>query len=479
MRPEDVGGADSWLSAVAFWSVAPITIPLTFGIGLIAAFWRSLWVNISLCALRSVLDGRKLCSAPVWWTYMISQLFQLMSVLGSRLGLFQNNWKDFGKGQYWFFGEGIWCPSYKLCEEITRSNQWRTSAFACSQAPVPELFASGTLIFLSNDGGNDSEWAAIRRVIHQYFLNMQTAEYKCRMDTLTDRLVEDRANPDEKDFNDIAWVQRTVSKCIFYVMFGIWLDDADAKLLTGWRTLGGVFILPRIAQRMLLGLGVWQVKKLRESTMRLVEKHGLTDIFVQMNNSLPEEYRRQSPAKLCDEIMFVVGFAGIGGTSACLETVGQFLQLKIPMELPKDMIDFGNFHSRDQMKAAFEKNSIGYIKEACRLNPPVTSATRVLKESVTIDLAGRSFSLPIGTLNSYAIGLANRDETVFEHPMLFNPERHDLDKALTWNGVMSSSDEDEKLYPRICPGRFLSQDIALTIVRYVLAGGRDQGNDRT
>jgi cytochrome P450 len=307
---------------------------------------------------------------------------------------------------------------------------------------------------------------------------MDTAEYKCRMDTLMDRLVEDRPNPDVQDFNDFSWVQRTVSKCIFYVMFGIWLDDADAQILTGWRRLGGIFILPRIAQRMLLGLGVWQVKKLRENTVRLLEKHGLTDMFVQMNNGLPEAYRRQSPAKLCDEIMFVIGFAGIGGTSACVETVGQFLQLKVPMELPKDMIDFSKFQSCEQMKVAFAKNSMAYIKEACRLNPPVTSATQVLKESVTIDLAGRSFSLPVGTLNAYAIGLANRDETVFEHPMLFNPERDDLDKALTWNGVMSSSDQDEKLYPRICPGRFLSQDIALTVVRYVLAGGLDQGNDR-
>merc|ERR1712228_1010830 len=164
-------------------------------------------------------------------------------------------------------------------------------------------------------------------------LNMETAEYKRRMDTLMDRLAEDRAKPDVNDFSDLSWVQRMVSKSIFYVMFGVWVDDADAKILSGWRSLAPVFILPRIAQRMLLRLGVWQVKKLRGSTMDLVEKHGLTDIFVQMNNSLPEKYRRQWPAKLCDEIMFVVGFAGIGGTSACVETVGQFLQLKVPMEL--------------------------------------------------------------------------------------------------------------------------------------------------
>jgi cytochrome P450 len=303
---------------------------------------------------------------------------------------------------------------------------------------------------------------------------MEAPEYQRRMDTLKARLTEDHAQPNMNDLDDLGRVQRMVSKCIFYVMFGIWLEDVDAQILSGWRRLAPVFILPRIAQRMLLYLGVRQVKKLREDTVGIIEKYNLTDIFVQMNNGLPQKYRRQSGAKFCDEIMFVIGFAGIGGTSACVETVGQFLQLKVPLELPKDMIDFGDFYSSEQMIAAFEKNPMAYIKEACRLNPPVTSADQALREAATVELAGGSVSLPMGTLNSYAIGLANRDEAVFERPKLFNPERHNLDKALTWNGIMSSSGQDEKLYPRICPGRFLSQDIAMTIVSYVLAGGCEE-----
>lgn len=406
---------------------------------------------------------------------MISQLYQLVYVLGSRLGLFQSGWEDFGRGRFWAFGEGIWCPSYKDCDEITRSEQWRTSAFACSQAPAPELFASNALIFLSNNGSIDSEWAVLRRAIHEHFLNMETTEYQRRMLTLQHRLMEDNTKPRLSDLDDVFCVQRMVSKSIFYIMFGIWLDDTDAKILSGWRTLAPVFILPRIAQRMLLGLGLCQVKKLRKNTVNVIEKHSLTDTFVQMNKGLPEKYRRPSAAKLCDEIMFVIGFAGIGGTSACVETVGKFLHLKIPLELPKDMIDFGDFCSSEQMIAAFEKNSMAYIKEACRLNPPVTSATQVLKEATSVELVGRTFTLPIGTLNSYAIGLANRDESVFERPKVFNPGRHNLDKALTWNGAMSSTGRDEKIYPRICPGRFLSQDVAETIVTYVLTGSRDQG----
>jgi len=471
-RPaEDVRGADYWLSVIAFWFLAPVSIPIS----LMVAVCDGLRVRTYFAALRSVENDRPLRSAPIWWVSLVGQLFQLIFKLGSRLGLFTDDWKAFGGGRFWMFGEAIWSGTYKDCEEITRSEQWRKAAFAGSQAATPEIFpTSRTMIFLSNDASKDSEWAALRGALHTHFLNLEAPEYQRRANSLKDRLTDDWATPAVSDLKDKSCVQRMVSKSIFYMFFGIWLDDSDAKTLCAWRSLAPIFVIPRLGQRMFLNLGVWRLKKLREDTVRIIEKHGLNDVFTQMNNSLPEKYRRQSAAELCDVIMFDVGFAGIGGTSACIETVGQFLHLKVPAELPSDMIDFGNFHSSEQMIAACERNPMAYIKEACRLNPPVTSATQALKEAATIDLAGRSVSLPRGTLNAYAIGLANRDETVFEQPQLFNPERHDLDKALTWNGVMSTSGNDEQIYPRLCPGRFLSQEIALSIVRHVLPGGHDR-----
>jgi cytochrome P450 len=464
---EIVHGADSWLSVIAFWGAAPLSLSIAF----MTAVCKGLRVRTGFGALRSVENNRKLYSAPIWWISLVGSLFKLIFMFGSRLGLFSSDWKAFGGGRFWIFGEAIWCGSYKDCEEITRSEQYRKAAFAGSEAPTPEIFPSiRSLIFLSNDSSKDSEWAVLRGVFHKHFLNLEAPEYQRRTNSLKDRLMDDWAMPAVSDLNDKSFVQRIVSKCIFYVFFGVWLDESDAKILCAWRSLAPIFVFPRLGQRILLNLGVCRVRKLREDTVGIIEKYGLTDIFMQMNDSLPEKYRRQSAAELCDVIMFDVGFAGIGGTSACVETVGQFLHLKVPAELPRDMIDFGNFHSSEQMITACERNPMAYIKEACRLNPPVTSATHALKEAGTIDLSGRTFSLPRGTLNAYCIGFANRDETVFEQPQLFNPERHNLDKALTWNGVMSSAGNDEQIYPRLCPGRFLSQEIALSIVRHALAG---------
>ena len=41
-------------------------------------------------------------------------------------------------------------------------------------------------------------------------------------------------------------MQRKVSKCIFYMMFGIWVEDQEADVLAGWRKLAGQFILTRM-----------------------------------------------------------------------------------------------------------------------------------------------------------------------------------------------------------------------------------------
>lgn len=55
--------------------------------------------------------------------------------------------------------------------------------------------------------------------------------------------------------------------------------------------------------------------------------------------------------KLCDEMVFAVGFAGIGGTSACCETVGAFLQRKIPEEASAHLINFEKFPTAARLLA--------------------------------------------------------------------------------------------------------------------------------
>jgi hypothetical protein len=203
-------------------------------------------------------------------------------------------------------------------------------------------------------------------------------------------------------------------------------------------------------------------------TINVIEKYGLQQTFIDMNASLPLDYQREHAVKLCDEIMYVIGFAGMGGTSACVETVGQFLQVQLPGESASDAIDFGDYDTPEKMIAAYRANPLAYIMESSRLDPPVTSATHVLKEDATVSLAGKEFDMPAGTLSQYVVSMANRDESVFPNPELFDPTRRNLSSTLTWNGCFGTPNE-EQVYPRICPGRYLSVDVTKAIVGHALS----------
>lgn len=261
-----------------------------------------------------------------------------------------------------------------------------------------DLFATDILIFLSNEGA-DSQWGAVRHALHSGFLS--GVEFEARKVQLAAKLREDWVDPKLTDMNDIPKVQRMVCKCVFFVMFDVWLDDDKASILTGWRTNASAFVLPRMLQRILFNLLLNRVKKLRVDTVNIVKDAGCQEKFEQMNRDLPKQWQRPTGSKLCDEIMYVIGFAGMGGTSACVESVGQFLQAQKPAESTK--IDFGQYGSPEEMQKLYKQNPEKYIKETCRLDPPVTSATQVIKEDARVPLAGREFDFPAGTYNQYVV----------------------------------------------------------------------------
>lgn len=400
---------------------------------------------------------------------MLSGLIALVANKASRLALFIWEWKAFGGKEAWYHGTGYWVWSHKDCDEIAQSQQIRGPDFGCMNAPIPDLFAPDLLIFLSNDGP-DSEWAHIRHAVHKHFLDMGSQKYDERVNDLPSKIAEEWPDAKLSDMNEASFVQGLVSKCIYYVMFGVWITKEEAAKLSGWRTNASFFILPRLVQRFLFNVGVRKVQTLRKDTIAIIENHGLEKIFIDLNDSLPEQYRRSPVVKLADQIMFVIGFAGIGGTCACVETVGQFLQVKKPSESAKDQIDFGRYKTSEDMIAAYRDDADAYIRETLRLDPPVTSATRRLVEDREVELAGRAIKFPAGSLNQYVISMANRDESMFPEPNIFMPERANLGKALTWNGAFEGNKmKEEASYPRICPGRYLSLQVTKAIVNHAIA----------
>merc|ERR1719265_2840685 len=140
---------------------------------------------------------------------MIANLLALVQNQRSRLSLFMWEWEAYGKGEYWYHGQGVWAHTHSKVDEIMRSQQDRGCAFGAMNAPVPDLFATDILIFLSNSGA-DSQWAAIRKVLHKHFLDGAGADYQQRMGALSSKIAEDWPKPTTNDLNDTALLQRMV-----------------------------------------------------------------------------------------------------------------------------------------------------------------------------------------------------------------------------------------------------------------------------
>eukprot|EP00434_Breviolum_minutum_P020268 symbB.v1.2.017876.t1/scaffold1334.1/size124731/10 len=468
--PQNVAGDTTWLSVCCMWLTLPVSC-IQGVIGGLCQFFMAFFVLGCYCcqcipqwlccsAMGSVECGRPCILAPSWWRYVIGGLTALIAQSRSRLAMFIWEWKAFGEGEHFWHGEGFWSVTYEECSQIMKSDQRRNSSFACIQACIPDLFATNILLFLSQTG-SDSEWAHLRSALHSTLLDKGASWYSERQKKLRGLIATDWPDAQVTDFTNTSKVRLVVVKSVFYMMFGIWLNEEDAEILKGWRDYAVYFVLPRLVHRFLFNIALRKVQRLRVNTVKLIEKHGLESVIVDMNEKLPPKYRRTPTVKLCDEMMFALGFAGIGGTSACCETVGAFLNCKIPEEASAHLINFKKYPTSEEMVAAYKKNP-----ESLRIDPPVTSCTNVSKETRVIKFRGRDYTLPENSLNQYVLSMANRDPSIFSEPDVFDPTRKELDMALTWNGAFGTPNDD-KVYPRICPGRHLSLDVALAIVGHV------------
>jgi len=315
----------------------------------------------------------------------------------------------------------------------------------------------------------ESDWKAVRFAMHAVLFT--GAEQ--RVKGLAAMLEEKWKNPKLTDLNDTSFLQKLVAQAVFWALFNIWPDDADANILAQWNAAAKTSIFPRLVQRFAFNIFINRMKSLREQTVGIVEKLNLQDKFYEMNALLPEKWKRTPVVKLCDEIMYILCFAGVNGVTASAVTTVAFLQNKKPGESDAANIDLSKYPTQADMEAAYKQNPTNYIKEAGRIDPPVTSATTSLAEDGTFALAGQERNLDAGTLNQYVIARANRDPQEFSNPSLFNPDRNDLTKALTWNGAFGnpgmSRAEEEKEYPRICPGRYLAIDIVRAIIDHAIS----------
>lgn len=253
-HPENVEPADTWLSVVLMWGTLPLCLPIAIAAALSPRFFRSL----SLATKNSARRGRPLVDAPLWWVYALATLISL-AVSGSRLAFQLEARKRFGDGVWFWQSEGAWACTYQRVDEIARSQQKRDAGFAATTAVVPEMFPRGIVLFLSNyiakTRGELSEWQDLRSMLHEHFLDTGMAAYTRRVSLLDERIAADWEAPSLKQLQDDAHTARLVAKCVFFVVFGIWVTDAEAKTLASWKKAAALFVLPRMVHRFLLNIG--------------------------------------------------------------------------------------------------------------------------------------------------------------------------------------------------------------------------------
>jgi len=226
--PENVSADASWASVIGMWLLLPLNILQAIFGALLPIVYR----NYSWWAAQSVGCGRPFLLAWTWWRYVLTGLLALLlpcSGGGSRLRLFLWEWAAFGKGEYWYHGEGVWAWTYAMVDAIQKGIQARKAAFGCIAAAIPDLFPKGILIFLPNSGTSPeaepspaaeekNEWWWMRRELHKIFFAGNPGYYE-RLQNLGPYLKKHRVVRDLSKLDDKEYLNSLVVQCVMYVIF--------------------------------------------------------------------------------------------------------------------------------------------------------------------------------------------------------------------------------------------------------------------
>lgn len=256
-----------------YLSVLPLALPMVVVPVVAAAFSADIFTLVTRYAAAYQFAAYP-HGAGALASWRIALLFATLLAVkgGARVAAYTYELESFQaaageKLRYWFHGNGLWTASHEELDAMMRSPQERGVARAGFFLLAPDVFAQKLLIFLSNPSTPDSEWAAIRAQAHKLLFvpaRARSAEIERRV-RADWRACGNNAPPSVADLKDAQLVNRLVVKSVFFAMFGKWLDDEDAAVMAGWRDLAGVFVMPRVVQRLLLNSGerrnLWQRRR--------------------------------------------------------------------------------------------------------------------------------------------------------------------------------------------------------------------------
>eukprot|EP00439_Symbiodinium_sp_Y106_P011359 s5429_g1.t1 len=409
--------------------------------------------------------GKVLFSWYYWnWHLLFGTLIAYMGP--RRVSVYAFEGEAQGAGDYWWHGQGYFTGTHALVDQLAMGVQDRGLGRAAFDAAIPEVFPLDSIIFLPNGHEATSKWAETRKVMHDFWLSEQGPNYAQRVGHLKGLLKESWSNPSLDNLANIKVASVLVSRCVFYVFFGHWLKDEEANVMSRWARDAPLLVTPRFMHRLMFNFFVHQCKDLRAETIALISKHKLGHVFSTMNSTFSSANRRKHDIDLCNELMFAIGFAGIGGPSRAAASVAKFLLAQQSED--QAGVTFGGANSH-LMIALYKKDPKAFIMETCRISSPVGTFTTRLTASAAKELG---LGLDLGTAQEThlagVINVSNVDPRKFPEPHKFDPSRPNLPDALTWNGKAFSSRECD--YPRLCPGREFSIRIVKTLTEVALEG---------
>jgi len=453
--PEGVTADASWLSVMLFYI---FLFPLNLIMIVIGGFSDGVYRCFANGGFTSHKCGRPLCLAFWWWWYQPAGAIRLIRCGSSRFAFFNMSQKLFGGGDFWWHGEGVWSWRYDKVLATMKSDQKRTRAFGAVRVACPEVFPTRLLLFESG-----SSWAAVRAGIQKHMTNPSV--WAGRRSGLQAAIAAHAPSEMSAATLTKADCDKMAAAGVWWLVFGKTLSDEQVVTIAAWGASGGAgsFIFPRLIQRIAFNALARKTQDLRLASLDIFKQQGLQPLAETINSELPAEYQVDELMYLAEVLIFSACFAGVGGTQHGTWATAQFLVGKT-VDVPQESVAFPDAAS---LVAAYKRDPAAFIKEAVRLDAPVTSATCAFEEETEVPLKlscccgdVKPTSIPKDTLHQYVLSMANRDEAKWGPTAnTFDPSRADLEDMVGWNGPLS----DRASAPRFCPGHDISMEVIAAV----------------
>ena len=372
--------------------------------------------------------------------------------------------------KHFLFGEGIFYLEYDKVRSLCSSNQKRGPYMGASILACPRVIGKHILLFIDGE-----EHKAFRSTLITHLLSPSVYEPRvAELPRVLAPLLPSPANLDAfvktSGESDEVLLSKMVARCLWFLVFGeagLLEPGEELDTVAAWYSLPKPMVFPRMLDRLAFGAIGGKVLAGRKAVVELIHKKGLASLFREMNGGLPASYRAPTDAKLCDDLMVAINFAGVNGTVQLLRSTLAALR-RATYEAPAESI----VYPPDNLVNLFKSNPNGFLLETCRLDPPVTSACCLLKQEEEVEVAAvccgtKKASFKEGTAQQYVFGGSfgpNRDPTKFKEPNHFNPARTDIGNMLSWNGAL----EDPAAFPRFCPGQKLSMIMCRAVLSSIV-----------